>query len=357
MLSSQVALIREAATELRHQVPAPEPSRVLTDLDWAFRNSVKMRAVKRIVDHVAETDATVLIWGESGVGKEIVARTLHALSPRHAAPLVKVNCAALPIELLESELFGHERGAFTGAHQQKPGKFELAHLGTIFLDEIGEMPLPIQAKLLQVLQDRQFARLGSRHDIRVDVRVVAATNKNLHAMVRGGTFRQDLFYRLNVVDVHVPPLRERREEIAPLLDYYITRHARTYERPVPTLSADLLRDLLDYDWPGNVRELENLTMRLVVLGTDAFVAEEVAPARAAPPPAPAVRAEPAAADPYAGRGLRDIAREAAREAERVALMATLERVRWHRLEAARRLRVGYKTLLTKMKEHNLDVAR
>ena len=355
----QQMMVQEAAKQLRRQMTPTETGVPQSEYDWAFKNSAKMAAVKRIIDHVAGTDATVLIWGESGVGKEIVARTLHELSPRREQPLVKVNCAALPLELLESELFGYERGAFTGAHQQKPGKFELAHMGTIFLDEIGEMPLPLQAKLLQVLQDRQFARLGSRQDIRVDVRVVAATNKNLRALVRAGGFREDLFYRLNVVDIHVPPLRERREEIPALIEHCVAQNARAYDRPVSPIPPETLRQLMDYHWPGNVRELENLMMRVVVLGADGFIAEELATASGDPAPRPVEAAAEAVAplpqtDAFEGLGLREIARRAAREAELTALKETLERVRWHRLEAARRLRIGYKTLLTKIKEHGLD---
>jgi transcriptional regulator with PAS, ATPase and Fis domain len=190
----------------------------------AFEHSEPMLSVKRVVDSVAPTDVTVLVWGETGVGKEVVAWALHEGSPRRERPLVKVNCAALPLELLESELFGFERGAFTGASRPKPGKFEQAHTGTIFLDEVGEMPLPIQAKLLQVLQDRQFSRLGSRADIKVDVRVLAATNKNLGQLVARKEFREDLYYRLNVINLPVPALRARRQEIPLLaerfLDFY-----------------------------------------------------------------------------------------------------------------------------------------
>src|SRR5262245_17752411 len=187
----------------------------------ALTNSDAMRRLNGIVDRASASDVTVLICGESGVGKEIVARTLHERSRRRDGPFVKVNCAALPLELLESELFGYERGAFTGANHQKPGKFELAATGSIFLDEIGEMPVTLQAKLLQVLQDREFSRLGSRHDIRVDVQVLAASNRDLVQEVKRGGFREDLFYRLNDVTIRVPPLRDRREEIPVLVDYFL----------------------------------------------------------------------------------------------------------------------------------------
>ena len=192
---------------LREQVLRGQLERRRSEYDGVFENSPRMKAIKEMIDQVADTDATVLVWGESGVGKELVARAIHDCSPRRERAFVKVNCAALPLELLESELFGYERGAFTGAHRRKPGKFELADGGTIFLDEIGEMPLPLQSKLLHVLQDREFARLGSGRDIRVDVRVIASTNKDLERAVGQGGFREDLYYRLNVVNIHVPPLR------------------------------------------------------------------------------------------------------------------------------------------------------
>jgi transcriptional regulator with PAS, ATPase and Fis domain len=317
-----------------------------------------MAAVQATIGRVAPLDVTVLVWGESGVGKELVARALHVGSARSASPFVKVNCAALPFELLESELFGYERGAFTGAHRPKPGKFELAHGGTIFLDEIGEIALPVQAKLLQVLQDGEFARLGSQSDIRVDVRVIAATNKDLAQLVHGGRFREDLYYRLNVMAVHVPPLRERREEIPALVERFLGEFAREYGRPAPNLTAATRERFLRYAWPGNVRELENVIRRVVVLGSDGFVASELpdpivgldvdaaGPVAAPPAPGPATWQE--------GEGLRDIARRAAEAAEGMVLQEVLDRVRWNRLEAARRLRVSYKTLLTKMKLHGLD---
>jgi two-component system response regulator AtoC len=324
-----------------------------------------MRAVKEMIDRVASTDATVLVWGESGVGKEMVARALHYQSPRRERPFVKVNCAALPLELLESELFGYERGAFTGAHRQKPGKFELANTGTIFLDEIGEMPLPLQAKLLQVLQDREFSRLGSRQDIRVDVRVVAATNKDLAKLVERGSFREDLYYRLNVVNVFVPPLRERREEIPILVEHFLDLYARQYGRPRQRVSASTMRLLMSYTWPGNVRELENIVKRIELLGTEDWVTHELSGRPQAPlletAPAALPRRLPAAgivpADPPArwgdGMSLKEIARRAAQEAERDALKQVLDRVRWNRREAARLLKISYKTIRRKIDECGL----
>jgi len=332
--------------------------------EWPFMNSARMHVVREMVARVAGTDATVLVWGESGVGKELVTRAIHDTSPRRDRPFVKVNCAALPLELLESELFGYERGAFTGAHRQKPGKFELANTGTIFLDEIGEMPMPVQAKLLQVLQDREFSRLGSQGDIRVDVRVIAATNKDLGQLVQDGRFREDLYYRLNVLNIYVPPLRERQEEIPVLVEHFLDVYSREYGRPRGAVSARTMQRFLDYEWRGNVRELENIIKRIVALGNETQVVQELvrrppgaaagsierapaAPAEAPTSPLPAVR-------PWDETlGLREIARRAAREAEETVLKEVLDRVRWHRVEAARRLKISYKTLLRKMQECGL----
>jgi transcriptional regulator with PAS, ATPase and Fis domain len=348
---------------------APESAAVPRERDWRLRGSDRMRVVDEFIDRVASTDATVLVSGESGVGKELVARSLHDRSPRAVRPFVKVNCAALPAELLESELFGYERGAFTGANQPKPGKFELAHTGSIFLDEIAEMPLHLQAKLLHVLQDRQFSRLGSQREIRVDVRVIAATNKRLSKLVAEGTFRDDLYYRLNVMNIHVPPLRERREEIPGLIEYFLREYSREYGRPRPRFSDGTLRAFLDYPWRGNVRELENLVKRIVALDSQELVVQEMTAATRAVTPnlrseaadaMPAVR--PIAPPPAASRaaaaemtlGLRDIARQAALAAEKQVLVEVLDRVHWHRLTAARLLKVSYKTLLQKIKQHGLE---
>jgi len=233
-----------------------------------------MHRVKEIIDHVAHTDVTVLLQGESGVGKEVVARSIHRNSFRKDGPFIKVNCAALPEELLESELFGYEKGAFTGAYRQKPGKFELAGGGTIFLDEIAEISPSLQAKLLQVLQDRQFSRLGGKMDIRVDVRVLVATNRDIDEAVRKGHFREDLYFRLNVVTITVPPLRERRQEIPFLIEYFLDKYSKKYIKKTPPLSERMTKLLLQHRWPGNVRELENVLQRYVVLcDEDAIIGE------------------------------------------------------------------------------------
>jgi formate hydrogenlyase transcriptional activator len=224
-----------------------------------------LRAVLKQVETVAPTDSAVLIQGETGTGKELIARAIHNLSPRRDHTFVKVNCAAIPAGLLESELFGHERGAFTGAIAQRIGRFELAHRGTIFLDEVGDIPLELQPKLLRVLQEQEFERLGSVRSIRVDVRLVAATNRNLDEMVAARTFRSDLYYRLRVFPLVMPPLRERQEDIPTLVRYFVQKHARRMNRTVETIPSETLDLLIRYSWPGNIRELENLIERAVIV--------------------------------------------------------------------------------------------
>jgi two-component system response regulator AtoC len=322
-------------------------------------SSPKMRVLASTIRDVASTDATVLIQGESGVGKNLVARAIHATSPRSARPFVLVNCAALPSELLESELFGHEKGAFTGAYRRTLGKFEFANGGTLCLDEIGELPRPLQAKLLHVLQDFQFTRVGGRELIRVDVRVIATTNRDLQAAMRDGHFREDLYYRLNVVDIHVPPLRDRPETIRELAQSFVAQWNEQYSRQVE-LSPELLALLGRYPWPGNVRELENFTRRLVVLG-DPERAHRELEARISSPRAPSTASGLGAASPAESASgvldLKRIGREAARDAERRALIEVLERVRWNRAEAARILKVSYKTLLNKLAECGIPPRR
>ena len=341
----------------------------------------QMQEVFGLIDRVADTDVTVLIRGESGTGKELVARAIHSASPRRDKSFVKVNCAALPSELLESELFGFERGAFTGAIQHKPGKFEFANHGTMFLDEISEIHGTLQSKLLQVLQDGEFARLGGRNDVRVDVRIVAATNRDLELAVADGHFREDLFFRLNVVCITLPPLRQRRDELPALTKFFLRQYSEHYNRPQLGLATDTMRLFSEYDWPGNVRELENLIKRIVILGTDEPIRRELAEAIArrtapaglipalqprtacssvsppaapsAPPPQPA--AAPASPPPLNG-SLKDIARRAARDAERELIFRTLQQTRWNRREAAAILGISYKALLYKIKEAELDKA-
>src|SRR5215216_3193675 len=240
-----------------------------------FGHSEQMAEVRDLIERVSDTDVTVLIRGESGVGKELVARALHDQSLRKDKPFVKVNCAALPTELLESELFGFEKGAFTGAIQHKPGKFEFANHGTMFLDEIGDMSFALQAKLLQALQDGEFSRLGGKADVRVDVRVITATNVDLEAAVAAGKFREDLYFRLNVVTITIPPLRERREEIPMLTDHFVKKYSVQYNKPFAGISPELSRLFIEYEWPGNVRQLENMIKRMVVLGSEAAIVQEL----------------------------------------------------------------------------------
>jgi len=363
---------------------------------WSLGPS--MEPVLEMVDRVADSDVTVLLRGESGVGKEVIARELHRRSHRRSKPFVKVNCAALPADLLESELFGHERGAFTGAGSTRIGKFEFAQQGTIMLDEISEMPAALQAKLLHVLQDRSFARLGSNRPIDVDVRVLAATNQNLESMMRAGTFREDLYYRVQDIELYIPPLRDRREEIPALIEFFLGKYAKAYRRPAVRPSRTLREALLDYSWPGNIRELENMMKRFVVLQDEQFIMSELerlnqnrrsttpiaiamaeAPAlvAASGPPARLEGAAPAPAsnhasnhasndaskgeaeaaddiDPESGIDLQALVKVASLRVERDAIEQALFRYRWNRRKAATYLSVSYKTLLNKMKECGIN---
>ncbi|HEY5658806.1 MAG TPA: sigma-54 dependent transcriptional regulator [Myxococcota bacterium] len=320
---------------------------------WA---SGAMQRVHGLLEQVADTDVTMLIQGESGVGKEIVARTAHELSPRRKRPFIKVNCAALPTELLESELFGYEKGAFTGAAARKHGRFEMAQGGTIFLDEIAEMSTALQAKLLQVLQDGEFTRLGGNREVRVDVRVLCATNRNLVEMVQANLFREDLFFRLNVVNVPIPPLRDRREEIGPLIENFLRRFSARYERPAPQLSESLLEEFNRYGFPGNVRELENMIKRVVVLGSEEpILTEMIRSERASRHSNDVLRALLEEVEHTAGEvPLREVGRRAALQAEREAIDRVLHYTNWNRKRAAELLGVSYKTLLQKIRGCGLE---
>lgn len=325
--------------------PEPSRARYLADFAPLFHVSPAMQAIRRLVESVADTDAIVLLRGESGVGKDLVARSIHAASLRSDGPFVKVNCAAIPHGLLESELFGHEKGSFTGAHRRKPGQFEYANKGSIYLDEIAELPLVLQAKLLHVLQDFKFSRVGGHGLIEVDTRVIAATNRDLEQAIACGEFREDLYYRLNVVEIRIPPLRERREDIPALTSRFVAMFNQQYAR-AKEISPATMASLMEYSWPGNVRELENVLRRIVVLtdGEEAFEAL-VAQRRTGPgAPRPSIATT---------ESLREIARRGAREAERRALAEVLDSVHWNRAAAARILRVSYKTLLNKISECQL----
>ncbi len=348
-------------TQIRDQV------RRQSDFTMLFGTSPKMEDVKNTIEQVADTNATVLIRGESGTGKEVVARMVYSQSGRRERPFVKVNCAAIPYELLESELFGYEPGAFTGANRQKLGKFEQANNGTIFLDEISEMHPALQAKLLHVLQDGEFARLGGKKDISVDVRVLAATNKPLERAVGEGLFREDLFYRLNVVTIHIPPLRERREEIPIFLDYFLRKYSEYYGKHPAAFSEYAVGRMMEYVWPGNIRELENLVKRYVIVGNEAQIIRELSthkpvisstsaqpePTKAEPIKEPVQPAVPISSNGANGKddspSLLEIGRRAAMIAEREAIERVLAQTRWNRRQAAKILKISYKALLNKLK--------
>jgi formate hydrogenlyase transcriptional activator len=251
---------------LAEKSPAPDPTRTRSSfLDTIVGRHGGLRAVLSLVATVAPTDATVLICGETGTGKELIARAIHDLSPRHNRNLVKLNCAAIPAGLLESELFGHERGAFTGALMQKKGRFELADEGSLFLDEIGDISLELQPKLLRAVQEREFERLGSSRTIQVNVRMIAATHRDLRKMIRNNQFREDLFYRLNVFPIELPPLRERRDDIPLLVDFFVSRFSRQMQKRIKSVPKAATEALVNADWPGNIRELENFVERCVIL--------------------------------------------------------------------------------------------
>jgi two-component system response regulator AtoC len=385
-------------TELRQQISDDQDRAV-----WG--NSEKMRGIAQVIEQVSDSDVTVLIRGESGVGKELVARAIHQRSTRKNRPFVKVNCAALPSELLESELFGHEKGAFTGAAMTRIGKFEQADGGTLMMDEIGEMKAALQAKLLHVLQDSEFTKLGSNKRVNVDVRIVAATNRDLEVMLQKQEFREDLYYRLKVIEIVVPALRERRDEIQHLTEFFLAKYSRKYNRPANPVSEELRHLFMDYDWPGNIRELENMIKRIVILQDEQLVIREIernmqraaanvaitAYAGVAPgytaaaqttnppagvptmPPVPVGMMMPGGSGPVAAAttatgaaaettvaaveeappgpiSLAEVARAAATQAERTAIEHTLRQVHWNRRKAALLLGVSYKTLLNKIKE-------
>ncbi|MGH9739115.1 MAG: sigma-54-dependent transcriptional regulator [Candidatus Acidiferrales bacterium] len=314
--------------------------------------SPQMLKIRQQILQIAPVDVPIFVSGESGVGKEVVARMVHLRSTRRQQPFIKVNCAALPGELLESELFGYEQGAFTGAVRAKPGKFELANRGTIFLDEIAEMAPHLQAKLLHVLQDGQYSRLGARAAVNVDVRVIAATNVDVKDAMRTGKFREDLYYRLNVLSLHIPPLRERTSEIPLLFRHFLVKYSEKYQKQPPEPSQHLLEAAMRYSWPGNLRELENFIKRYVILEDDEGSLREllemtsqqhVAPSEAAPAPK--------------DQGLKALVRGLKDEAEMEAIANALDRTNWCRKDAAHMLGISYKALLYKMRQFNLDSGR
>jgi two-component system, NtrC family, response regulator AtoC len=318
--------------------------------------SPRMREIHSLLGQIGWSEAPVLIQGETGSGKEVLARELHAQSPRCHKPFLKLNCAALPSELIESELFGYERGAFTGAFQRKAGMFELADGGTILLDEIGDMDVRLQAKLLQVVQDQEFQRVGGKETIRVDVRIMAATHRDLERAIIERNFREDLYYRLNVITLHLPPLCERKEDILPLAEFLMGKHAGGGH--IPEITLDLKHAFMTYHWPGNVRELENVVRKLLILRNPDAIAREMhlkttrRPLLAASIAAPQAAAAPAAVEE--GSPILEQFTQAKRHAESEAILAALNSTRWNRKQAAVLLKIDYKALLYKMKKLGVE---
>src|SRR5450631_3156618 len=315
--------------------------------------SPAMKKIRSQAALVANVDIPVLLLGESGTGKEVLARLIHKLSPRAHRTFLKVNCAAVPADLLESELFGYEPGAFTGATHAKPGKFELCNKGTILLDEIGEMPPLLQAKLLHVLQDQQFSRLGSRSVIKVDVRILAATNINIPQALANKSLREDLYYRLNAFTLSLPPLRERKEEIPILLKHSMTRMAERYARAPLPLSPALLQACQNHSWPGNLRELNNFLKRYLILGDEKLAVSELLPRNDGTGSAPG---DSSARGGDSG-GLKSLARTAKDEAEAQAITQALEQTNWNRKQAAAILQISYKALLYKIRQYGIAEAK
>jgi two-component system response regulator AtoC len=354
----------------------PEGGQPLPPEDIIFKGSNKMAAVGQVVDKILDVDLPVLLTGESGTGKDILAQYIYTKTNRKG-PFIKINCAAIPSELLESELFGYERGAFTGAYRRKPGKFEAADGGILFLDEISELSYPLQSKLLHVLQDGTVSTLGSTKEIKVDVRIIVATNQDLEECVRRGIFRDDLFFRLNVVHINVPPLRERLKQLEVLIDYFRNKFARQYNTTPVHLDDDARNFLFNYRWPGNIRELENTIRRATVLGGDNLLGninglDQMTAGSSLPPDKQAVLEQPHQTDSSfiskpntitnenegpsfkEDLNLKEIAKEAALAAEKEAIARVLQQTRWNRKKTAEILSVSYKTLLTKIKETGLD---
>lgn len=314
-----------------------------------FGRSEAMLAVRDRLSKVAEANVPVLIQGESGTGKDIIARMIHGLSPWRNGPFVKVNCPAIPGTLLESELFGYEKGAFTGAYGSKPGRVELAHRGTLFLDEISELDPALQSKLLQLLQDGQFCRIGAQEDKKVEVRIVCATNRQLEVEIESGSFRPDLFYRINVVNLHLPPLRERRADVEDLVNYFLDYYNQKYNCRARALSSDLMAVLQKYHWPGNIRELENLVKRYVILGSEEVITSDLVPR------------DPQYLNPEINLdgpiSLKKLTRQAVRELERKVILKVLQANHWNRKKAARALSISYRALLYKIREAGLPPNR
>jgi len=354
------ALSKALDNKIAYELAPPEPAPQARTKAF-FGTSLRMQEIQSLIGHVGRSEAPILIQGETGSGKEILARELHANSPRAGKIFLKLNCAALPSELVESELFGYERGAFTGAFQKKLGMFEAADGGTILLDEIGDMDVRLQAKLLQVLQDREFQRIGGKEVIKVDVRVMAATHRDLEKAMLDRSFREDLYYRLNVINLQLPPLRERKEDIVPLAEYLLKKHAVAGKSV--SLTLDLQHALMAYHWPGNVRELENVMRKLIVLRAPELIARELHAKAARKPFLSAAVGSSSGKVAEAGQSVPTVIDrtpileqviKAKQQAETEAILAALSSTRWNRKQAATLLKIDYKALLYKMKKLGLE---
>jgi DNA-binding NtrC family response regulator len=346
--------------ELKNVIGKAVKTRVLSDGEVQFvgaeldrgeivGSSPSMVKIFDIIKKVAPTTTTILITGETGTGKELVANAIHVNSPRKLNPFIKINCAAIAETLIESELFGYEKGAFTGAVSNKPGRFELAHKGTLFLDEIGDLPREMQVKLLRAIQDHEFERVGGIQTIKVDVRLVAATNRNLQQDVKEGRFREDLFYRLNVMPIHVPPLRERKEDIPALVKYFVDKFNRKLDRQITGADAEVMELLRDHDWPGSIRELENLIERLVLMAKGGEIVMGDVPAELIE----AVEEKAQTAAPDEKRSIKELIREKTGDIERQMIVRVLEECEGNISKAARQLGLSRRGLHLKLAKYNL----
>jgi two-component system response regulator AtoC len=324
----------------------------LPSVEFLFGKSPVMQAIRQKAERVAAVQVPILIQGASGTGKEVLAKYIHRQSRLATGPFVKVNCPAIPGTLLESELFGYEKGAFTGAYGSKPGRVEAAHQGTLFLDEIAEIDPALQAKLLQLLQDGQFCRIGGQEERHVETRVICATNRQLDREVEAGRFRQDLYYRINVVSILLPTLQERIEDVPDLANNFLEQHMRRHNRRVPPLSAQLMRSLQSHSWPGNIRELENLIERYAILGSEEAITNELAiwdaaPARKFDPDLP----------PDGPISLKKLTRQAVQDLERKVIVNVLKANHWNRKKTAQDLKISYRALLLKIRQAGLPPKR
>ena len=311
--------------------------------------------IRELINHVANTGLNVVIFGESGVGKEVVAQNLYEKSPRNGKPFIKINCAALPEGLLESELFGYEQGAFTGAQRKKKGKFELANKGVLLLDEIGDMSLPLQAKLLHVLQGSVFSPLGSEKDIKSDTWIMASTNNDLDESIKKGTFREDLYYRLNIIKIYIPPLRKRPEDIRPLIDYYFKQYSvQLDKKDIKKPGKKIFDRLMKYHWPGNVRELQNILKRMLALGNWDQIVDELISSHHELDSMAYPGALSIVTSDLSSFSLKKIKKKAMNSVEKEVISHVLNETRWNRTKATKILKISYKTLLSKISELGIE---